>query len=194
MENLRIVGICGKARSGKDTFAELLAESLFNSTGSKFVLMAYANMLKLRIQKDFNLSYEQLWGSDKEVEDRRYLKSADRYWTPREIMQEYGQFYRSIDDKFWIKYLFNTIEDKGYSNVIITDIRHPNEADPVVNIGGRIIKVVSSRDNMTGITNESHISEIAMDTYDKVSLVVDNSTTIANLRRVASEISENLFQ
>ena len=74
MEKGIVIGICGKARSGKDTFAEMLAEELFDKIQKKFVMMAYATELKLRVQRDFDLSYDQLWGDDKEVEDKRYPK------------------------------------------------------------------------------------------------------------------------
>ena len=104
-----IIGIVGKARSGKDTFAEMLAEELFTVSGKRFVLMAYAQELKLRIQRDFDLSYDQLWGDSKEEYDRRYIKNRGNYiagrrdhdeikldyWTPREMMQSYGEFFRS---------------------------------------------------------------------------------------------------
>jgi adenosyl cobinamide kinase/adenosyl cobinamide phosphate guanylyltransferase len=50
-----LIGIKGKARSGKDTFAELLANALFDEGRQRFVLMAYAHELKLRVQRDFDL-------------------------------------------------------------------------------------------------------------------------------------------
>ena len=114
-----IVGVSGKARSGKDTFAEMLAESLQTETGKAYVMMAYAHELKLRVQKDFDMSYEQLWGDEKEIPDKRYPKpDGDGFWTPREILQAYGQFFRTIDYDFWVKHLFRVIEDKEYKNVL----------------------------------------------------------------------------
>jgi hypothetical protein len=173
-----IIGVTGKARSGKDTFAELLAEELYESTGRKFILMAYASELKNRVQKDFDLAYDQLWGDQKEVEDKRYLKRDDQlqasniggtvekgsYWTPREIMQAYGQFFRTVHYNFWVDALFRTISYKEYGNVIITDVRHPNEADPIRDRGGLVIKV--TRDNKDDIHGMEHISETAMDDYN----------------------------
>ena len=60
--------------SGKDTFAVMLAEELYNVLKSKFILMAFAKDLKDKVQQDFDLHYDQLWGDDKEVEDKRYTK------------------------------------------------------------------------------------------------------------------------
>ncbi len=111
-----ILGISGHARAGKDTFGQMLAEELYKKTGNVFILMAFAKELKDKVQKDFDLSYEQLWGDQKETPDKRFLReemvpefagSGDMgagigikcgtireplniYWTSREILQEYG--------------------------------------------------------------------------------------------------------
>lgn len=190
-----IIALTGRARNGKDSVAEMLAEELFDITRKKFVLMAYAHELKLRIQKDFDLSYDQLWGDGKELPDSRYVKEEEgKYWVPREILQTYGQLFRTIDSNFWIKQLFKTIEDKEYQNVIITDVRHPNEADPVVARGGYVIKVTSERDNKEEIHGSNHISETAMDNYNKIDFYISNDGTIEELRVSAKQVAKFLIE
>jgi CO dehydrogenase nickel-insertion accessory protein CooC1 len=199
------IGITGKARSGKDTFAELLANALFNKNGQRFVLMAYAHELKLRVQREFDLSYEQLWGDEKESLDRRYRRPTKPYshhsedgelpnscWTAREILQAYGQFYRTIDYNFWVKALFNIIEDKEYENVIITDVRHPNEADPIVERGGIIIKV--TRDSKDKIHGAQHISETAMDDYSPIGFHVINDFGLEELKVATTEVADFILK
>lgn len=190
-----LILLCGHGRVGKDTFAEMLSEELFNITRNKFVLMAYATELKNRVQRDFDLSYDQLWGNSKEIEDSRYpISGTDRFWTAREILQSYGELYRSIDSNFWINNLFNVIHDKEYKNVIITDGRHPNEALPVVRAGGCIIKVSSNRSNKEKIHGENHISETAMDNYEAVDFEVCNDGSIDDLKNTASQIASLILQ
>ena len=192
-----LIGITGKARSGKDSFAEILAEEIFNKVKKRFILMAYAHELKTRVQKDFDLSYEQLWGDQKEIPDRRFLRYRDGsevFWTPREILQEYGEFYRSIDYNFWVKNLFRTIEEKEYKNIIITDVRHPNEAAPIVERKGFIIKVTSNRDNIEQVHGANHISETAMDTYDKIDFHVTNDGSVEDLRITARDVVKLLLK
>lgn len=204
-----IIGLIGRARSGKDTFAELLAEQIFLAAGKRFILMAYAQELKLRVQKDFDLSYDQLWGDLKEIPDHRYRKSnvnnmvAGRrekseiewaFWTPREIMQAFGQFYRTIDTLFWVNNLFSTIEEKEFKNVIITDIRHPNEATPVSERNGYLIKVTSEREDKPDIHGPGHISETAMDDYDKVDFTVQNDGSIMNLKDTAEQVAKFILE
>ena len=187
-----IVGISGKARSGKDTFARMLAKALQKKTGRAYVLMAYANELKNKIQKDFDMSYEQLWGDEKEVYDQRYVKpgkwsdDSKVCWTPREVMQAYGQFFRKIDYDFWVKYLFRIIEEKNYENVIITDVRHINEVDAVVDRGGYHIRV--ERENKDSVHNEQHISETALDNGHRVDFNVINNGTLEELEASAKDV------
>jgi len=182
-----IIGISGKARSGKDTFAKMLAEELQRKEGQAYVLMAYAHELKLRVQKDFDMSYEQLWGDEKEIPDKRYPKpDGDGFWTPREILQAYGQFFRTIDYDFWVKYLFRVIEEKEYKDVIITDVRHINEVDAVINNGGYHTRV--EREDKDGVHNEQHISETALDNGHRVDFKVSNNGTLDDLRDRAKDV------
>ena len=171
-----IIGISGKARSGKDTFAEMLATELNKGAYPPYVMMAFANELKLKCQEAFDLTWEQLWGDDKEVPDERYRKYQTAtltgtgelpsgYWTAREIMQDFGAFYRSIDSEFWIKNLFKAAAEKDYTNVIVTDVRYTNEADYIINNGGYVIRV--ERENKDTVHNEQHPSEVELDDYKR---------------------------
>lgn len=185
-----IIGISGKARSGKDTFALMLTEELNKRYYPPFVMMAFANELKTRCQEAFDLSYEQLWGDDKEVLDKRYMKASEQYWTAREIMQDYGAFYRTIDGKFWVKNLFKVIEEKEYTNVIITDVRYVNEADYIINNGGYVIRV--DRDSKDDVHNMQHPSEIELDNYKRFDFTVVNNLGLDELKQSAADVARFL--
>jgi hypothetical protein len=201
-----VIGVSGKARSGKDTFSEMLAKELNKEAYPPYVMMAFAHELKTRCQAAFDLSYEQLWGNEKEEPDKRYIKIAkdprsfeektkelgvipglpiDIYWTAREIMQEYGAFYRSIDSQFWIKNLFRVAEQKEYKNVIITDVRYLNEADYILEHGGAVIRV--ERENKDDVHGMQHPSEVELDGYKKFTFTVLNNSTLEVLERTAAE-------
>jgi hypothetical protein len=186
-----VIGISGKARSGKDTFAEMLATELNKVSYPAYVMMAFANELKLRCQAAFDLTWEQLWGEDKEVPDERYpFPTTNGHWTAREIMQNYGAFYRTIDNEFWIKNLFKVAEDKEYTNVIITDVRYINEADYIIDHGGYVIRV--NRENKDTVHNEEHPSEIELDDYKRFDFQVINNWTLDHLKLAASETAHFL--
>lgn len=193
MEQGLILGISGRARVGKDLFAGMLAEELYSLSGRRFTLMAYAHGLKLRVQEDFDLSYEQLWGDEKETYDKRYVKTRtpeETYWTAREILQSYGEFFRSVDELFWVKHLFRVMEEKEYKDVIVTDVRYPNEAAPIVERGGLIIRV--TRPDKPNIHGSNHISETAMDNY-KAHLEINNENTVEKLRDSAKQAAKTIL-
>lgn len=201
-----ICGISGKARSGKNVFAEMLAEELQRRTGKAFVMMAYADDLKNMAQKELDLSWEQLWGDEKEIEDRRYKKIPryshggfhetgdlkEPYWTGREIMQSLGEFFRGFDRDFWVKKLFRTIEEKEYENVIITDVRYPNEVDPIVDREGYHIRV--NRPDASAVHGQLHTSETSLDAPYKVDFTVLNVGTLDDLRKLAGDIANGITQ
>jgi len=199
-----LIAILGKARSGKDTFTKFLADELFNLTKRRFIITAYAKELKDRLQKDFDLSYDQLWGDKKEVMDKRYPKPKEHfekalytgakevkwYWTPREMMQFYGtECMRAMDDNFWIKATFRTIEDKEYNNVIITDARFPNECKAVKDRNGYVIKIERSKDKRQEIHNASHASETSIDSYNDADFIVDNNKDLTSLKESAKQVA-----
>jgi len=188
-----IIGITGKAMAGKDTFGKMLADSLFDRTGNVYVLMAFAKSLKDRCQRDFDLSHDQLWGDKKEVIDQRYKKdffspSSEKdngFWTTREIMQAYGQFFRTIDYDFWVKELYRIMEDKEYKNVIITDVRHINEAESVKQNNGIVFEI--QREVAGSKVNPDHISETALDGYKNIDFYIVNNGPLEDLKEAAND-------
>ena len=196
-----LIGIMGKAGAGKDTFALILAEKLFEITRKRHVLMSFAHELKLRIQKDFDMSYEQLWdGNEKEKSDLRYAKCLNGlssnpkdYWTPREILQSYGEFYRSIDSNFWIRHLFEIIDDREYKHVIVTDVRYINEAESVINRNGVLIKIVRNIWTANAVHGQDHISEMELGGYNNIAFTVENNGTLKEIKETAGNIAKELI-
>jgi hypothetical protein len=109
------------------------------------------------------------------------------------MMQFFGtECMRAMDNEFWTKSLFRTIEEKEFKNVIITDVRFPNEADPVVERGGYVIRV--NRENKDAVHGETHASETSIDDYDKVDFTVENNSDLASLKNTAKQISKILIE
>ena len=197
-----IIGISGKARVGKDTFAEMLAAELNKGAYPPYVMMAFANELKLKCQEAFDLTWDQLWGDDKEKPDNRYQRLITTtttgtmedlvpvYWTAREIMQNFGAFYRTIDNEFWVKNLFKVVAEKEYTNIIITDVRYINEADYILDKGGFVVRV--EREGKDNVHNMQHPSEIELDGYKRFSFNVLNNWGLRELKVAASEVAHFL--
>ena len=187
-----IIGISGKARAGKDTLGAYLQHNFAKIAGLVFYRLAFADELKKQVADHFGLTNDQLYGNMKEVEDIRYHKRADDgFWTPREILQAYGEFLRTVDYDYWVKVLFQRVEKENLENVIITDIRHINEAEAVLERRGVHIRIFRDTDEL--VHNSGHISETALDDYDRVTFKVINSGTLEDLEIVSQEIVKKIL-
>jgi len=208
-----LVALSGRARSGKDTFAEYLIDILESEYGRSFKVDAFAHKLKQMCLEHFNLSREQLWGDDKEKVDLRYpykLKIQQypgspfyeydagykpmRYWTPREIMQELGSFYRKIDRDFWVRKLDERWKYASYTDLVITDVRHINECEYVKDNKGILIRVL--RGDPQNIHNMEHESETALDEFgdDYFDINIQNDGSLEDLQAVAKDTAKALLK
>jgi len=131
----RVVGLVGRMKSGKDTLAEFIKE---NATGSvKIIHMA--DTLK-EIGLLFGFTKEQL-------NDQSLKEVVDPYWgvTPRYFLQLVGtEMFRNLfRQDVWTKLLERRIRanEDNVDLYIIADIRFPNEARMVQDLGGTVIRV-----------------------------------------------------
>jgi len=116
--NPKIIGVCGLARSGKNTFADLL-QSIDNHV---FIQDAFANRLKRGLE---SLAGQQLgWDIFNLTDEQKLLI--------RPIMVEWGRMWRKIDINHWVKEVDNKYDftnDKTGTVLIITDFRYVNEVN-----------------------------------------------------------------
>lgn len=193
---MSIIGLSGRARSGKDTLGQYLIEIFKEKYNRHFMRVAFADELKKMCAEHFDLSYEQLWGDKKEEPDYRYPKetsdidllTSDIFWTPREIMQEFGGFYRRIDRNFWVNIL-----DKYVGNdkdIIVTDVRYLNEVGYIEENGGVNIRVVRDVDNE--IHGQDHASETELDNC-AFDITVENNSTLEGLMSAAYNIANAIL-
>jgi len=201
-----IIGIAAKARVGKDTFADFLVKE-FEEKDIFLLRIAFADELKTLCMEYFNLTPDQVYGDLKEKmthlgknESGRLGLSSnpDDYWTPREIMQHVGSFYRRIDYDFWVNQLdkqvkmFYTRPD-GVKNFIITDVRHVNECE-YVKKNGILIKLIRGEEQK--IHGMSHESEIALDDKpdDYFDIILHNNGTLDDLRLMAKNTIDAIIK
>ena len=171
-----LIGLCGQKRVGKDTGAELL----INNYG--FKRFAFADALKNACKNIFLLDDEQVNGKHKETIDERWNIS------PREIFQKFGteifrnnldMYFPNLKDhkqnfwvyrfKLWIKEEYKKNPDQ---NIVITDIRFPNEMQIVKDFGGIIIKI--KRNTFESIDN--HSSEVLIDSLKEDYLIYNDGS------------------
>lgn len=117
------IGLLGGMRSGKDTVAQMLTDRLDGET----VQLAFSTGIHEVIQN--------------------YMPHLYESGKPRKALQEIGQLLRQFDPDVWVNRLFKTVaelsETGSYSNILVTDVRQPNEVARLRAEGFVILKVTA---------------------------------------------------
>ena len=167
-----IIGIAGRANSGKTTVAKaLLNDHLYSR--SKF-----SQTLKDMLRCIPGINDDMIEGRLKEVPNM--LLGGH---TPREAMQRLGTDWGRdmIDDEIWVDCWKRRVLDGAYS---VEDVRFPNEVEAVKELGGVIWKIARLD---SGCSNNEHPSENYMDEI-KGDVIIHNNGTIENLHGMVGGI------
>ena len=170
-----IIGISGKAGSGKDTVADILVKEF------GFKKFVFADALKEMVMKHFGLTYEECYGKKTEC-SRRILQGLG------------GGFVRQeIDEWYWIKQLDKKITSylKKYpqSKIVISDVRYKNEYKSIKNKFGTVIydRGLTIRIERKASKIEcgiNHASETELDNITDWDLVIHNDHDLITLKEL----------
>jgi hypothetical protein len=138
-----IIGFVGFIGSGKDTAADYLV----NFHGYR--RDSFANTLKDAVACVFGWDRTLLEGRTKEA--REWREQVDTWWaarlnmpdlTPRLMLQLWGtEVCRTgFHDDIWIASLENKMR-KTTDNIVISDVRFPNEIKAIHNAGGIVVRI-----------------------------------------------------
>lgn len=169
-----IIGFTGKARSGKNTSADLLRGLAITNIKE----IAFADLMKSFAEKAFGWDLKTM---DKDV-------PADNGVVPREFLQHFGTEYMREKwlDTVWVDVVERQLSEADDVLYIITDVRFNNEAEMIKRRGGYIIEVVRSEQS-----NMSHKSENGI-RPDLIDYTISNNATLLdlenNIRRVYNTI------
>ena len=178
-----IIGISGKAGSGKDTAAKMLEvlyanpdisyEDFANKRYKNFadiLIVHFADALKETAQVLFRLGE---WETNTQEGKKTTINWIGK--TVRELLQGIGQGLRdAIDPNLWVKILFANTE--GWSNYIIADVRYPNEIKAIKERNGILLRI-----DRKGAGAGNHSSEIALDDYKEWDVHIENNSSIEDL-------------
>jgi hypothetical protein len=180
-----LIGLSGKKRAGKDTFAGGLI-----ARGATRV--AFADPLKeaayglnpiigrpafpgvLAPQSDVRLAtYVDALGWERAKENPEV----------RRTLQEFGVKIREIDPAFWVRAgMMRAASIDG--PVVVTDVRFPNEAEAISAAGGVLVRI----DRPGLVSTDEHPSETALDDYP-FDLVVVNDKSAETLFETARTLA-----
>lgn len=180
MTNNRILlGITGRAGSGKDTFARLLAE-----VSDRLVeIDHFAEPLRQGLQAMLGLGPE-VFEPD--------LKELPIPWlgvSPRRLMQTLGTEWgrETIRPDLWVTLAQHRLDNSHYDATIYADVRFDSEAEWIRAQGGKILTMVKPRPQRL----DAHKSEDGI-TRSPEDIPVYNAGSLDDLRHVARHIAAQL--
>ena len=162
-----LVGITGRARSGKDTIAKYLEKY------HAFTLDSFAAPIRSMLVHTLGLKNLEELDSIKHIPNTILGGNTPRY-AMQTIGTEWGR--GMINDSIWIDSCIARIEK--YDRAIISDVRFDNEAERIKNRGGVILKV--HRTNEPYIQEADHASEQGI-RADLVDYHIVNNETVDDL-------------
>jgi hypothetical protein len=198
-----LVGVMGKKRHGKDTFASRLVDVHgFTRVAFADPLKAAAEQLNPLVLVDFDnvgplraatSGVEIFHGGDtvrlKRLVDIVGWEAAKEVREVRRILQELGVSIRdNVDPEAWVRAAFRVV-DSIPGPVVITDVRFPNEVAAVRRARGLLAYVENARIPDSG---DSHVSENAV-SRDDADRLIPNNGTIEELHLRADRLAGGLL-
>lgn len=211
-----IIGFVGFIGCGKDTAADYLVNY------HEFRRDSFANTLKDAVAAVFGWDRTLLEGRTKEA--RAWREEVDQWWakrlempnlTPRWILQYWGTEVcrHGFHDDIWIASLENKMR-KTKDNIVISDVRFPNEIQAIHNAGGKVIRIKRGPDpewyqdaanvnagptNLSWSISKQKISELGIHASEtswiggKIDVTICNDNSIDNLyEQIKNQVSDHL--
>lgn len=177
---MKIVGIAGKAESGKTTFANILKEQL-EENHQRVLLINYGDFVKFIAKQYYN------WNGIKNTCGRALLQH---------IGTEQGRLM--VDENIWVDMVINTVEvaSRDYDIAIVADCRFPNEFDRWEERGYDMLKIRMERITHENILTEEqrkHPSETSLDNYEGKMIIIQNEGTLDDLKSIAKQMVKVYF-
>lgn len=170
----KIYVISGKAKSGKDTLANIICNYYKDKKCKK---ISYAYYLKEYIKNIFG------WDGQEETK-------------PRDLLQSIGidLLQKKIDEHFLINRVMEDIKVYSYfyDVIIITDARLIDEIEIPKNKFSNVItiRINNNVDNDLTLEQKKHITEIALDNYNNFDYVINNTSDYTKLTQNVNNILE----
>ena len=167
-----MIGITGKAGSGKDELGSMILREITQSY--KYSL---ADPIKLGLRESFGYTREHLYGSKKENID------PELGFSPRAALQEFGMCMRNLNPDIWLNLAQRKQKSTDWT-MIVCDIRFENEAKWMRDNG---ILIHIQRDNVESVRDHQSENGIRYVTGD---VKFDNNGTLKEMFVFAEKMSQ----
>ena len=152
MSNPRLIGIHGRARSGKDTVANFLVENHF------YLRYAFADPLRGFVSRITGIPVEDLIDGPTKEEIYEPLGKSPRYMM-QTLGTEWGR--NLINSEIWVQAMIVKYEEAQRNCVcmVVPDVRFENEASIIRKLGGQLWHITRPGT----LTVNEHVSEAGVE-------------------------------
>ena len=168
-----LIGISGKIGSGKTTFSMYLQKELSDQSSASgdraFTIKSFAENVRRTVEILTGIPINKMrTPEDKNV----FIPEFDK--TVGEMFQVVATKIREVHPDSWVNSLFSTYNSQ--SMWIIDDVRFPNEADRIKQLGGILIRLEGDPGGVRKNSKRdlNHVSETALDDYKGFDLIVNS--------------------
>ena len=174
-QNVRLIGLGHKKRTGKDTAADGLQRHGFQK-------ISFARRLKETLGTLLFGDPNDRWVWDADLR----TKPLPEFWgmTPVQLLQQLGTeaIRKGIHPDFWVAVLEDYIRKSPGLRFVIGDVRFPNEVAMVKRLGGIVVKIERpGLEETADGRSAAHESETALDSYTGWDEIVVNDGTKTEL-------------
>lgn len=178
-DNIKLIGLIGNKRVGKDTFADYIVSNL------GYKRLAFADPIKEVAKIIFNLDDKELDNINKEsilsdfhISLRQFYQIFGTELMRNDIFKYLPNFPKNI----WIHTLLNKItklKKEGFNKFVISDVRFKEEAYTIFDNNGILIKI--NKDiNSKNIDNHSSETELNNIPNKMIKFNINNNDTLEN--------------
>lgn len=180
-----LVGITGRAGSGKDTVGDILREKY------TFATVALARPIQKIVCNLLGYGPEK-WA------DREWREAENELYgcSPRRMAQTLGTEWgrNAIKPTLWLDLALHSLSDEDFEFVAFTDVRFANEANYIRQAGGHVIHVHRADLDAAPTVHRSHASEQGVGTPATQDFHVNNFGTFEQLEEQVSQVVARILE
>lgn len=192
---MTLIGLNGFKTAGKDTVYGFIRDYfeqhyyrhvVIQRVGfaDKLKVVAYDSLFKHLISPLEQSAGRQLGAENKIsfINDSKEEQIAEDI-SVREFLQNLGQAGREhFGETFWIEQALNEDVLARADLTVVTDVRYPNEAQHIKDLGGTVWRV-----DRPGLESDGHASEQPLP-QDLIDITIDNTGTLDDLRHEVYDV------
>jgi hypothetical protein len=190
-----LVGLIGKKRVGKDSFASVLVQKFGYERVALADPLREAALGLDPIVGTFPLSVDAAlvtreWRLSDVIDAIGWERAKDYVPEVRRTLQRLGtESVRALDEDFWIRIAFARIDKLRAAGipVVVTDVRYENEAEAVRNKRGYLVRITRDLDD----AKDAHASENALNSYAE-NVRVGNNGSLQDMEYLAESFARDL--